>query len=174
MDWAEARKAALYYARRLFTPCLILMACTLLLRVWLDAWWVEFRVDSAIQRAARQSTVEARNRSLAHVVEVLDGYKQHVAAASTVMPGLDTDAIDQVREHVDWYRLQTAYVYEGSLHYDEWSTILDDFLVNYELRDLGVMPPAQRQTLTMLLWALAIATVITFFIKLSWHEWGEM
>ncbi|MFQ5811342.1 MAG: hypothetical protein ACE5JM_17120 [Armatimonadota bacterium] len=168
-----ATKDANFYLRRTFTPCLILMAGMFLLRVWLDGWWVEYRVGRAIERAASQTTIRARNESLAHVVDLLDGYKRHVAAASALIPRLDTTAIDKVRDDIDWYRLQTASVYQGALEYEHWSSILDDFLTNYELPDLGVMRPAQRRTLTVILWVLAAVTVVTFFIKMSWHEWGE-
>ncbi|MGD8237026.1 MAG: hypothetical protein PVH68_00615 [Armatimonadota bacterium] len=166
-------KDAYYYLRRTFTPCLILLAGMFLLRAWLDAWWVEYRVDRAMGRAARQTTVEARNESLAHAVDILDGYKRHVAGAGALIPRLDTTAIDKVRHDMDWYRLQTASVYQGSLEYEHWSTILDNFLTDYEVQDLGVMRPGQRRVLTAILWVLAAVSVVTFFIKMSWHEWGE-
>ena len=41
MAQTERRRDALFYARRAFTPCLLLTVCLFLLRVWLDAWWGE-------------------------------------------------------------------------------------------------------------------------------------
>lgn len=159
--------------RRAFTPCLLVTAALFVARLWVDAWWVEWQVDTALQRAAAQVTVEARNDTLDHVVRILDGYKRHVAAADAFFPGLDMTAIDRVRDHIDWYRLQTASIYDGDMEYDHWSKRLDSFLSNYELQDLRVVPPAKRRVLTALLWLFGAASVVTFFIKLSWHEWGE-
>jgi hypothetical protein len=96
-----------------------------------------------------------------------------MAGASVFMPGLDTTGIDTLREHIDWYRLQTANVYEESQYHDDWLKVLDDFLANYEVGDLGVMRPDQRGKLNRVLQILAAITGVALLFKLSWHEWGE-
>jgi hypothetical protein len=163
-----------HYLRRAFTPCLILTAGVFLVRLWLDGWWVERRAGWAIEHAARQPTVQERHRALADVVGILDGYKRHVAGANAVIPNLDTSSIDQLREYIDWYRLETASIYTGHREYDKWSKMLDEALRDYQLQDLGVLRPKQRRVFTVLLWVLAGATGVMFFCKMSWHEWGEV
>jgi len=174
MARAMDRKGALYYVRRLFGLFLLLMLGTMLLRVWLGGWWVERRVGWALDSARRHSSIEARNEDLADAVEFLDGYKRYVAGASAFIQGLDTDAIDQVRADIDWYRLRTASVYEYSEHYTYRLRILESFVKNYEVRDLSVMRPRHRCVFTVLMWIFGVATVITLLLKMSTHEWGEI
>ncbi len=169
----DQNRDALFYARRLFTPCFLLTVCLFLLRVWLDASWVEHRVRHDIGRAAQYTSVEKQHDILIEVILRLDRYKQHVAGASVLIPGLDATRIDTVREHMDWYRLQTTNVYAESQYHDDWLNVLDDFLANYELGDLGVMRPDQRRKFNRMLQVLAVITGVALLFKLSWHEWGE-
>ena len=174
MARTQQNRDAVFYARRLFGPCFILLVGTFVLRAWLDASWVERRVGWMLRRAAKQATVEEQDEGIVAVEQVLDGYKRHIAGASLLIPHLDTTRIDKVRDDLDWYRLQTVHVYAESQEHEHWLKILDKFLTHYDAGDLGVARPRHRRVLTIMLWTFGSVSVISLFIKLSWHEWGEM
>ncbi len=155
-----------------YARCFWLLFTAFLILLWYylfaTGWTTDRRLNYTIRRAQNHSSLASYREDLAHMRDVVAGYRTRLAGLESIIPRPQTDSLDGVEAVVNRYlELATRYTVDERRARQR----LRQFFDSYEPPPVGVLNATQRRGARTLLWVVGLATALSVVCRMQRIEY---